>query len=382
MRHLLIWLGLLGLAGCVAGPAGRTHEGACLGTPVFEAAPLNACAGPARLRLALAGDVLLHGMLAGHGYAYGFDAMWSDAVPLLSGADLAVVNLEGPVAPGIDQSGRRVEDPGPVDDGRVYSGYPRLNYHPVVLAALRRAGVDVITTANNHALDRGSTGVDLTLDAALKAGLDPVGTIRPGAARDFVLRRQTGAGVISFIACSFSTNGIADPGRQVLMCFGDRAELVALVAREAADPGVSAVVVLPHWGAEYRSAPEPRQQALARDLAAAGATVVVGTHPHVIGPVAVMEGPSGRVPVAYSTGNFVAQQPFGNSPYGAIALIELCPGESGGLVAHRTGLVAAEMKFTSTKLYLSIAPRGAEDAAQEFLSRIAPGYAAQPAACQ
>lgn len=377
--HFIMAAGLY-LAGCGAAPPGRTHEGLCLGEPVFEAAPLNACTGPARIRLAVAGDVLLHGNLAGLGYEYGFAPLWSDAVPLLAGADLAVVNLEGPVAPGVTQGGAVVDDPGPVADGRIYTDYPRLNYHPAVLTALRKAGVDLITTANNHALDRGPLGADLTLAEAAKAGLDTTGTIRRGAAREFVLRRQTGAGVISFVACSFSANGIADPGRQVLLCYGDRAELLALVRREADDPGVDAVIVLPHWGVEYRTSPEPRQVALARDLAAAGATAVVGTHPHVVQPFAVRAGPGGQVPVAYSTGNFIAQQPFKDAQFGAIALLDLCPGAQ-GLVVHRAGWVATEMKFTPSGYYLSIAPAGMGSAAEAFLKRIAPGFSAQPMAC-
>ena len=368
----------------VAPGSGPGPAGLCRGAPIYEAPPLNPCAGPARLSLAFAGDVLLHDQLQAYGYQVGFHSIWSQAQPYLRSADIAVANLEGPVAPGLARGGARRPDPGPVM-GEVYTGYPAFNYHPVVLRDLAAAGVDLVTTANNHALDRGPRGVDLTLAEAARAGLGTVGSIAAGAPRGFVTRRATPAGTLAFVACSFGTNGIADPGRQVLLCYRDRAELLALVRREAADPGVAGVVVLPHWGSEYRSAPEAAQSALARELVAAGATAVVGTHPHAVQPFAALAGPRGAAPVVYSTGNFVATQDFMPSKVGALALLELCPGPGGKLVAARAGWIATQMTFTSRGYWLDIAPRGAAGYAgqpEAWLRRVAPGFAAQPAPCR
>ena len=131
-----------------------------------------------------------------------------------------MANLEGPVAPGLARSGARVADPGPVVDGEVYIGYPLFNYHPVVLRDLKAAGVDLVTTANNHAMDRGAVGRRSHARAKWrKAGLAAVGTVPGAGPRNFVHRRATPAGTLSFIACSFSTNGIPDPKRQVLRCY-------------------------------------------------------------------------------------------------------------------------------------------------------------------
>lgn len=361
------------------GPAGQ-----CIGAPVFEAPPLNVCTGPERASLAFVGDVLLHGQLQDYGYRVGFHSVWSQAEPYLKAADLALANLEGAVAPGLTASGRAVADPGPVWGSAVYTEYPRFNYHPVALRDLAAAGVDLVTTANNHALDRGPRGADLTLGRARAAGLATVGSIAQGAPRRFATRRPSPAGALSFVACSFGTNGIADPGRQVLLCYEDRAELLALVRAEAADPAVAGVIVLPHWGTEYSSAPDAAQRRLARDLVAAGATAVVGTHPHAVQPFAALAGPGGRVPVVYSTGNFVAVQDEMPSKVGAMALIELCPGASGRLVAERAGWIAMQMTFTPRGYWLDIAPKGAGGyggQAEEWLRRVAPGYAAQPMAC-
>ncbi|MCP5037894.1 MAG: CapA family protein, partial [Rhodobacteraceae bacterium] len=243
--------------------APRKGGGICLAAPVFQAPPVNTCAGPERLRLAIVGDVLLHWQLQKLGYAVGFSGVWAEAAPFLASADIAIANLEGPVAPGIDRAGSRHPDPGPVYGTGIYTGFPTFNYHPVILRDLARLGIDLVTTANNHTMDRGSAGADLTLSELGKAGIGAVGSIEKGGARDFVLHQRSNTGTIAFIACSFSTNGIADPHRQVLMCYRDRAELLARVRREAANPDVAGVIVWPHWGQEYRSQPDANQQALA-----------------------------------------------------------------------------------------------------------------------
>ena len=64
------------------------------------------------------------------------------------------------MASGLDRNFNEVPDPGMVYDRVVYSGYPRFNYHPSLAVDLRRSGVDVVSTANNHALDRGPVGVE------------------------------------------------------------------------------------------------------------------------------------------------------------------------------------------------------------------------------
>ncbi len=372
------------LAACLPMGMASNDEprGQCRPERRFEAPPLNACAPGARLEIAVVGDVLLHWQLQQMGYAHGFAQFWSEAAPWLMQADIAIANVEGPVAPGLGADGRAVADPGPVYGTGVYTGYPRFNYHPAILHALRDAGVDAITTANNHAMDRGPAGAELTLQQARAAGLVAVGTIARGAARDFAVHYPTRAGRLSLIACSFSTNAIADPARQVLRCYDDRAELLALVRREARDPAVAAVLVLPHWGREYRSAPDARQRALAADLVAAGATAIIGTHPHAVQPFTALAGPAGQVPVAWSTGNFIAVQTEMPARVGALALLDLCPAPGGGLVAENFGWIAAEMIFGPRRWFLSVSPRGSAGPAglaERHLQAIAPGYSAQPA---
>ncbi len=311
---------------CLGAPA-SAEALVCRAVIEHTAPPINACIGKDTVRIAAVGDVLLHRPLQARGYNSdkGFHGIWRAAEPLFRAADIAYANLEGPVAPGITRAFNRVRDPGPVFDNRVYSSYPMFNYHPRVIADLKAAGVTLVSTANNHALDRGSAGADLTIRALRQAGLPYTGTIPAGAPRVFVTYTPTKLGRIAWIACSYSTNGIADRRRQVLMCYDDRAELLALVGREAQRAEVAAVIVTPHWGYEYQHSPNRNQRALARQLVAAGASAVIGTHPHVVQPWEYLKDPSGRnALVVYSTGNFVSGQVTLARRTGVMAWVELC----------------------------------------------------------
>lgn len=349
----MTWRLLVLLAALWAGP---TQAQSC--RPVIE--PARAC--PNGLSIAAVGDMLLHRPLQARGYASpdGFRRIWLRAEPFLRRADIAYANLEGPVAAGITAGFAQANDPGPVLDGRIYTGYPRFNYHARIAGQLKAAGFDIVSTANNHAMDRGPLGADRTLAALDAAGLAHTGTIRAGAPRAFVTHVPTRAGPVAFIACSYDTNGISDPGRQVLRCFRDRAELLALTAQQANRPDVAAVIVTPHWGTEYSHSPNWQQRDLARALAAAGATAIIGAHPHVIQPMEWLDGPRGRVLVAYSTGNFVSAQLNSLSRRtGILAWLDLCPTAGRRHSVASAGWLPLVMYRTDQGPWLDVAGTGA-----------------------
>lgn len=290
-----------------------------------------ACGAGQTLNIAAVGDVLLHSPLQRKGYADGFQAVWGAAIPYFRAADIAYANLEGPVAPGFRRSFRQGSDPGRVFDNSVYTSYPLFNYHPAVVDDLIASGIGVVSTANNHAMDRGGDGAELTLAMLEARGLAFTGSRRRDAARNFVRHVAQRGLRIAWLACTYSTNGVPDPDRQVLMCYEDRDEMLALIRAEAARPDVAAIVVTPHWGVEYTHTPLARQRELARDIIAAGATAVIGTHPHVIQPWEYLPGPDGKARlVIYSTGNFVSGQVSLAKQTSILAWIELCRSEDAG----------------------------------------------------
>src|SRR5690606_19519399 len=74
-------------------------------------------------------------------------------------------------------------------------------------------------------------------------------------------------------------------------------------------PDVHAILFTPHWGAEYQHTPDAKQKALAREVLDAGATAVIGTHPHVVQPIEKYTTQDGRETlIAYSLGNFISNQ--------------------------------------------------------------------------
>ncbi len=262
--------------------------------------------------IAAAGDLILHPELQRQAYASkeGHLVIWGGVRDLLERADVTYLNLEGPVAPGVSRTGARVRDPGRRFDNRVYTGWPRFNYHASVFEALVGSGVDVVSTANNHALDRGSLGADRTLDGLDRAAIEHAGTRRADRPDEpwFAVTRTPGL-ALAWVACTLHTNGQIDEHEQVLPCFEDSRRVVALVRELAGRDDIDGVVVTPHWGDEYQSSPNDAQRELARALVDAGALVIVGSHPHVLQPWDRTTTSEGREAlVVYSLGNFASHQ--------------------------------------------------------------------------
>lgn len=280
-----------------------------VGVGILLAAHVNVGNASERLSVAMVGDVLLHqpqhqqALRAENGHV----SLWEDILPVIQSADIAYANLEGPIAPGTAGLGRMVKDPGRVFDKNVYTSYPMFNYHDFLADDLKRSGFDVVSTANNHALDRGSRGADVTIEHLARVGLGFTGTRStryPQAS--FAARLRVNGWVISFVACAEHTNGIGDTQKQVLLCNQDALQVVR---SEASDPTVDVVIATPHWGDEYQSLPNSRQKQFAQALANAGATAIVGSHPHVPQPASELTAADGKVvPVVYSLGNFVSNQ--------------------------------------------------------------------------
>jgi poly-gamma-glutamate capsule biosynthesis protein CapA/YwtB (metallophosphatase superfamily) len=170
---------------------------------------------------------------------------------------------------------------------------------------LTSAGVDVVTLANNHGMDFGRTGLDDTLRAAAAAHLPLIGA-GPDADAAFTPWTTTVRGLhlavfaATDVLDSFAqTTWVAGPSTSGLASAKDPARLLEAV--RDANRSADVVVVYVHWGQEMSTCPSERQRSLARELAAAGADVVVGSHAHVLQP-------GGRVAgayVHYGLGNFV-----------------------------------------------------------------------------
>ncbi len=265
----------------------------------------KACDPGDTLTIGAVGDVLLHGPLQKQGFEKGFRSLWSDVEPWMQSTDVFYANLEGPAASAIKPGGKEAEkDPG-YFNGFIYSGYPQFNYPSFVIGELKDSGVDILSTANNHALDRREKGLRVTLSACDKYGMPCVGT-RDDNTKDFYVITQQKRWSIAWVACTFSTNGISDREDLVLDCFSTNrvSELIAQLKNT-----VDAVIITPHWGDEYQLKPNKQQSTFARRWLEEGALAVIGTHPHVpqTWEKYVTEAGDEKL-ILYSSGNFVSNQ--------------------------------------------------------------------------
>ncbi len=170
------------------------------------------------------------------------------------------------------------------------------------------AGLDVVTVATNHAKDCGTNpcGDQAFLDTLANlraAGIEPV-----GGGVDLAEARRPAvvtAGGVSFAVLGYddiaaSVYGATETSPGTAPLDGDTLAEDVAAALDRAD----VVIVMPHWGSEYTALPSERQQELARQAIAAGATLVVGNHAHVVQAVEWSDGGF----VAYGLGNFIFDQ--------------------------------------------------------------------------
>ena len=306
--HLLVVIGLLGLLGCVSAPAGRsrsmvsdaggTSDGAGIrrswvapaGWHLLYSRP--GFTGAATVDLRVVGDIML---------ARGVEPLIRRQPPgwlfgatagLLRG-DIVAGNLESPFA-----TARRPD--------RLRPGPYRLAADPALVDRL--APFTALSLANNHALDAGVKGLADAERVLRAAGVAPLG-IRGGSC--LADPAGTPAAAVER-AHLLAYNAVPDPQDRPDEALGcSRAWLDDQALEEVAALRASSrkpIIVLVHWGGEYEPEPDARQRAWARRLVAAGADLIVGSHPHVVQPSEMLDVDGRRGFVAYSLGNFVFDQ--------------------------------------------------------------------------
>ncbi len=241
--------------------------------------------GPSPVTMAFGGDIHAEPPISGV-LAAGANPL-EYVAPLLTAADIAVVNVETAVG----TSGT------PADKSYVFQAPTSL------LESIADAGADIVSVANNHSYDMGEEGFFETLDNVRAAGLTPIGGGRNEAeayAPAIVDVAGTKVAVIGLAKIGPDDSQRAEGNRAGTTNGRDRARTVAAV--EAARAQAPVVIVFVHWGAELAECPEPNDVALAEALADAGASAVIGMHPHVL--QGITQRADGKL-VAWSIGNFV-----------------------------------------------------------------------------
>lgn len=246
---------------------------------------------PPEITLVATGDIMMHADVKEAAARQGFPALWADLSPIWKGADVAFANLETPVAP---SSGR---------PGKPY----QFNAPAALPGELKAAGLEVLSTANNHAFDQGPKGVVETLQRLREAGLVAIGTGATKAEAEQTVYLERNGLKLAFLGFSDIFNNDLDgrPSRPWVRKLDLEAACAAVAeARKEAD----AVIVSIHWGIEDHHEPTARQQDAAARLVAAGADLILGHHPHVLQPAAWVYAGGRKGFAAYSLGNFISNQ--------------------------------------------------------------------------
>jgi poly-gamma-glutamate capsule biosynthesis protein CapA/YwtB (metallophosphatase superfamily) len=257
-------------------------------------------------------------------HTFNYDDVFRYIKPVISDADIAIANFEVTLG------------------GPPYSGYPQFSSPPALAAACKNAGIDYMVTANNHAADRGKSGIAGTINRLDSIGIPHTGTFLNSAARDslYPLMIKKNGMSIALLNYTYGTNGINVP-EPVIVNILDRNLITADIKKaRAKNPDIT--ILFLHWGTEYDTVPSKMQTDLAEYFFSLGVDLIIGSHPHVLQKMVWVKNTSGGKDgiAVYSMGNFISNQRKPKTDGGAIVRIEIV----------RTG---NELKISDAGYYLT-----------------------------
>lgn len=260
------------------------------------------------------GDIMVHStQLDGAKVdgGYDFSAFFKNMGGFFKDADLTVGNLE--VTFGGSESG-------------AFSGYPAFNTPDNLAEVMKKAGIDVALTSNNHCYDTGLFGLTRTLDTLKNVGISYNGTRKTPTDKPYLIKEVNGI-KIGIINYTYETKSSVE-GRKALNGNVVKAEANDLInsfnydnigafytdaenqIKAMEKGGADCIVFYMHWGEEYQLKQNTWQSSIAQKLCNMGVDVIVGGHPHVIQPIELIhsEDSQNTTVCIYSLGNAVSNQ--------------------------------------------------------------------------
>lgn len=261
------------------------------------------------------GDIMVHStQLDGAKTAdggYDFSAFFKETSKYYKKYDLAVANLE--VTFGGTESGK-------------FSGYPAFNSPDILADNIKKAGINLLLTTNNHSYDTGLFGLKRTVQILKERKIGFLGTKETESDPSFLVKDINGIkiGMASF---SYETPG-SDQNRKYLngnVISADANNLINTfsyqhindfyaeaenVIRDMKNQGAEFIVFYMHWGEEYQLSANTWQKSIAQKLSNLGVQMILGGHPHVIQPIDLIHSEDGQTDTIclYSMGNAVSNQ--------------------------------------------------------------------------
>ncbi len=245
------------------------------------------------------GDALIHGTVwmdadQGNG-TYDFSGIVENVGRLAQGYDLKYYNQETIL--------------GGTELG--LHGYPTFNSPQEVGDAMVNMGFGLVSTANNHSLDQGLTGIERSTEywkrQEAEHGVHMAGTYNSQEDHDRLDVYEINGITYTFLSWTYGCNGLTPPEgyEYIVNIYPDHVEELLDQVRKA-DERSDVVIVAMHWGTEYSMEANDEQRELSQRLSEAGADIIVGNHPHVIQPIEWVN--DHKTIVYYAMGNMVSAQ--------------------------------------------------------------------------
>jgi len=234
-----------------------------------------------------------------------------------------------------------------------YSGYPAFNTPDAFLRDLKGTGFDFLGMANNHAMDRGEAGLLRTLSIVRGDGLGYAGTFRSKGDRDSLRIMDIHGIHIGILNYTYGTNG-AYPSKEhnYMLAVIDTGRMSEEI-KEARPKGAEIIALFLHFGQEMQAEPTPFQDSIVNFAIRAGADLIIGSHPHVIGPVRFFKTVNGGLDsglVAFSLGNFFSNQYWRYTDAGVILTVGIEKNTGTGKLSIR------EVNYLPTWVYRGTNP--------------------------
>lgn len=261
-----------------------------------------------KLSMLFTGDIMQHQVQIETAFnskkgRYDYQPCFKFIKPVLSSPDLTIGNLEVTLA------------------GPPFTGYPIFSSPDELLETLKDSGFDVLVTANNHALDRGKKGLERTIDKLDSVKMQHTGTFKDTLdwLNNYPLIVEAKGFRISLLNYTYGANGLkvkAPNKLNLIDTLQIRKDL-----QKAKDQHTDLILVFMHWGNQYENTANREQRQLAEFCFRNGARIIIGSHPHVLQSIEWRKDKDQVV--AYSLGNFVANQPERYRGIGAMLHIDL-----------------------------------------------------------
>lgn len=266
------------------------------------------------ITISAVGDIMCHSVQFDYAQfgkdSFDFNPVFKRVSEYLSKSDFTFGNLETVLA------GKKAK----------YTGYPRFNSPSELLDALKNSGFDLLTTSNNHALDRGEVGILRTINELNERSINYNGTYVSQFDHDSIRIFDIKGVTIAFLAYSYGTNGNPIPKNKPYLINLIDYDFIRRDIQTAKSKNPDIVLVHYHFGEEYQREANYYQKTIVDSTINMGADIIIGGHPHVLQPIEFIKSKRSvfdSVFVAYSLGNFISNQRKKYSDAGGILTLHI-----------------------------------------------------------